>query len=256
MNIAFPALFIFVLALPGFLFWNLFTRAEKTSLDNQPFGNTLVRGFVTAAALHALWCLLAYVLFGTRPDVDAVLSLLVGDKSAHMDRALDELGRDPLRPFAYFATLYAAAGMLGTGLRALIVKLKLDRRDHALAGLFRFATPWYYLFNGYDEDVPPDAVAISAVVELGGEPYLYVGILEEYFLDANGQPERLVLSLASRRPLARDRNTERRPAETERFYPIDGTYLVLRYSETVTLNVKYIYLVDAEEPETFDDREG
>jgi hypothetical protein len=100
--------------------------------------------------------------------------------------------------------------------------------------------------------MPPNGVAIGAVVSLGGIAYLYTGVLVEYFLDDQGQLNRLVLASAARRPLSEDavEESEESLAEgssralpgDERFYPIEGDYFVLRYSEVLTLNVRYLDL--------------
>jgi hypothetical protein len=106
-------------------------------------------------------------------------------------------------------------------------------------------------------------VAIGAVVSLGGTAYLYTGVLVEYFLDDQGQLNRLVLTSAGRRPLSEDALQASEPGPSdwleiegslgegappavtdERFYPIEGDYFVLRYSEVLTLNVRYLDLSD------------
>ena len=91
-------------------------------------------------------------------------------------------------------------------------------------------------------------MAIGAVVCLGSSAYLYTGVLVEYFLDDQGQLNRLVLASAARRPLSDDQASEsgadpdQSQAYEERFYPIEGDYFVLRYSEVLTLNVRYLDL--------------
>ena len=41
MNVALPALVIFLLVLPGFVFRSRFKRAERTALDYAPFGRVV-----------------------------------------------------------------------------------------------------------------------------------------------------------------------------------------------------------------------
>lgn len=45
-----------------------------------------------------------------------------------------------------------------------------------------------------------------------------------------------------RRPLEADKPVS--SAVESRFYPVDGDYFVLRYTETITLNIQYIKLGD------------
>jgi hypothetical protein len=75
-------------------------------------------------------------------------------------------------------------------------------------------------------------------VNVAGDAFLYTGILDEFFVDLEGQPDRLVLQGVSRRPLTLDKISPEGSQQAERFYRIDGDYFVLRYRETITLNVQ------------------
>lgn len=68
--------------------------------------------------------------------------------------------------------------------------------------------------------------------------------LEEFFINFDGQLDRVILSAVMHRPLSKDKlvNESEGHDESSRFYPIDGDYFVLRYSEAITLNVEYIKL--------------
>ena len=255
MNVAFSALLVFLLLLPGFLFRTYFKRAEKVVLDIKPFGQAAIDAFLTALVLDLVWYALSSALTGARADFKALLTLVAGEKSSELEGAIAELARDPWHPGLFFASLYAFAIVAGFSLRRIVTRLKLDRRGAPLANLLRFDTPWYYLFTGYDRAAPPNGVAIGAVVSLGGIAYLYTGVLVEYFLDDQGQLNRLVLASAARRPLSEDAPeesdaspsegsaaVEASPRADERFYPIEGDYFVLRYSEVLTLNVRYLDL--------------
>jgi hypothetical protein len=258
-NVAFSALLVFLLLLPGFLFRTYFKRAEKVVLDIKPFGQAAIDAFLTAIVLDLFWYWLTVLLTGTHADFKALLTLVAGEKSTGLDDAIAEIAADPWRPGVYFGSLYAFAIAAAFALRHAVTRWRLDRRGAPLANFLRFDTPWYYLFTGYDRDSAPDAVAIGAVVSLGGSAYLYTGVLVEYFLDDQGQLSRLVLASAARRLLSEDATEEgetlpsdwievdRRVGEgpspvQERFYPIEGDYFVLRYSEVLTLNVRYLDL--------------
>ncbi len=248
MNVAFSALLVFLLLLPGFLFRTYFKRAEKVVLDIKPFGQAAIDAFLAALVLDLVWYWGAALVTSYRVDFKALLTLVAGDKSANLDSAIAEVATDPWHPGIFFASLYAFAILAGFGLRYAVTRWRLDRRGAPLANFLRFDTPWYYLFTGYDRATPPDGVAIGAVVCLGSSAYLYTGVLVEYFLDDQGQLNRLVLASAARRPLSDDQASEsgadpdQPPAYEERFYPIEGDYFVLRYSEVLTLNVRYLDL--------------
>jgi hypothetical protein len=84
---------------------------------------------------------------------------------------------------------------------------------------------------------------VSAIVEVGKEAVLYVGVLDEFYVDAEGQLDRVVLQGVARRPIGADKTgaAEAGAAET-RFYAVDGDSFVLRYSEAITLNIQYVRL--------------
>jgi hypothetical protein len=256
-NVAFSALLVFLLLLPGFLFRTYFKRAEKVVLDVKPFGQAAIDAFLTAIVLDLLWYWLTVLATGTRVDFRALLTLVAGEKSMDLEGAIAKLASDPWHPGLFFGSLYAFAIAAAFLLRRIVTRWRLDRRGAPLANFLRFDTPWYYLFTGYDRDTEPNGVAIGAVVSLGGTAYLYTGVLVEYFLDDQGQLNRLVLASAARRQLSEDAQDDAtltggwEPAEAlgaaptaaeERFYPIEGDYFVLRYAEVVTLNVRYLDL--------------
>jgi len=84
-------------------------------------------------------------------------------------------------------------------------------------------------------------------VNVSGKAYLYTGILEEFFVNAEGKLDRVVLQEVMRRPIAADKNAPEAEAgaPSPRFYPIDGDYFVLRYSEAITLNIEYVKLIES-----------
>jgi hypothetical protein len=257
-NVAFSALLVFLLLLPGFLFRTYFKRAEKVVLDVKPFGQAAIDAFLAAIVLDTFWYWLAVFVTGRRVDFAALLTLIAGEKSAELESAIAKLATDPWHPGLFFGSLYAFAILAAFLLRRAVTRWRLDRRGAPLANFLRFDTPWYYLFTGYDREIAPNGVAIGAVVSLGGTAYLYTGVLVEYFLDDQGQLNRLVLASAARRPLSEDASqdddaltewvavdeplAETIPSASERFYPIEGDYFVLRYSEVLTLNVRYLDL--------------
>jgi len=246
MNVAFPALLVFLLLLPGFLFRNAFKRAERTTLDWKPFGQAVTASVLTAFFLNGLWYLLTLLVTRSGADFGVLLTLLLGDRSQNADAAIGKLTADPWHPFAFLGTLYVVSAAGCRALRHLVTRYQLDRRDSPIANLVRFNTPWYYLFTGYDQSPRPDGVYVSAVVNFDDGSYIYSGILVEYFLNDEGQLDRLVLTSAARRRLSEDAPEDDADDLDAGFYPIAGDYLVLRYSEMVTLNVSYIRIVQGD----------
>lgn len=233
MNVALPAVILFLLALPGYLLRSQFSRPERTAPDATPFGRVLATSVLLALPLNALWVWLAGRVSAYAIDWQAFLMLMAGTRSPS-DALFARAVAAPEGPFFYLMSLCVFAWFAGYLAREAIQRFDLDRRH---AGL-RMDAPWYYLFACRLDDAPePDAVIVSAVVEIGPEAYIYMGRLDSYFFTPEGQPDRLVLSSVSRRKLSDDRPPG--SGQPERFYAIDGDYFVLRYAETKTLNVFY-----------------
>lgn len=253
MNVALPALVVFLLLLPGFIFRTRLKRAERTSLDYSPFGQVAAEAVLWVVILHLVWLAASYQFFGRQLDATTLLRLLASD-AAGQAKAAEAVSGQFKWIAAYFVTILFGAYAIPTGIRAVISKYRLDRIGSPFSSIFRFhQAPWYYLLTGADfgEDDQPDLVVVSAIVEVGKDTMLYTGYLDEFFVDAEGQLDRLILQEAMRRPITSDKEVANPDAwhDHSRFYPVDGDYFVLRYSEAITLNVQYVKLVSTDEPE-------
>jgi hypothetical protein len=254
MNLALPALVVFVILLPGFIARSRHKQAERLSLDYSPFGAVVSEAVVWALALHLLWLGAAWLVAG-RVLLPGVLFQLLSADAAAQSRALQVVATQMAPIGSYLASLIAFAHLGPTALRALIVRFGLDRVGSPWRRLFRFhEAPWYYLLSGADfpPGNRPDFIAVSAIVNVADRPMLYTGILDDYFVDRDGQLDRLILQDVMRRPLDADKRSEAAAAAGEqRFYRVDGDYFVLRYREAITLNIEYIQLRPAAEgPQT------
>ncbi|WP_160160785.1 hypothetical protein [Legionella sainthelensi] len=98
-------------------------------------------------------------------------------------------------------------------------------------------------------------IVVSAVLEVAGQGYLYRGELEDFYFDREGGLERLILRNASRRKIENDKTAPENAAIENRFYPIDGTYFVLKYSQITNLNVQFLEL-DPESERVNDKKES
>ena len=243
MNLALPALVVFLLLLPGAIVRGRIKRVERQSIDYSPLGQVVAETVVWSAALHALWLSAAYLFRGELLHTDVLLRLLSAEPVAQT-RALDAVAAQAGEVAAYGGSLLAAAYLAPLLLRLAIVRWRLDQQNAWLSPLLRFnQAPWYYLLSGADfpRDKAPDLIAISALVDIAGAPFLFTGLLQNFYLNPEGQLDRVVLSQVMRRPLAADKGSA---DEAQRFYPVDGDCFVLRYSDAITLNVEYIVLGD------------
>lgn len=244
MNVALPALIVFVVLLPGFIFRVRFKRVERTSLDFSPFGRIAAGAVMSAAVAHLVWLSLAYLLFERRFE-PIVLMQLLSSAPASQVAAAAAVAAEFNWISAYFVTLLFASFAFPMLLRAAITNYRLDRAASPLRPILRFhEAPWYYLLTGadFEQADAPDFVIVAAIVEVGKEAMLYTGVLDNFYFDAEGQLDRLVLQGVSRRPLAKDKTAADEGREASRFYPVDGDSFVLRYSEMITLNVQYVHL--------------
>lgn len=244
MNIALPAVLIFIILLPGFALRSRFKRVERSSFDFSPFGQVVTEAVLLAALLHASWLTMAFIVFGRVLDTSTLLALLSSDAVSQRG-AFKVLSTTQGWVGAYFGTLLAFSFYAPTLARGAITRWKLDRVGAKFSPLLRFhQAPWYYLLTGadFERGDEPDLILISAIVDTkADQPMLYMGVLDEYFVNMDGELDRLVLSDVLRRPLDSDR-TDLKDPSLSRFYPVEGDYFVLRYSEAITLNIRYVKL--------------
>lgn len=243
MNVALPALIVFIIVLPGFIARSQIKLTEREKLDYSPFGAVVIEGLVWAAALHGCW-LLVCALGGRFLDLAVLLGLLSSSPTLQ-SAAIASVQSETGQIVCYFGTQVLVAVTGAPQLRRLITRYRWDRSGSRLAWLFRFRrAPWYYLLSGADftESEVPDLISVAAVIDVAGVPVLYVGTLEDYYFDSDGKLDRLVLEGAERRPFSADKAMEQQ--QENRLYRIEGDYFVIRYEEVISLNVRYIRLTD------------
>jgi hypothetical protein len=212
MNIAFPALLIFVLALPGSILTRTYREwGWKLPVYRLPLGEEIAQSVFTAAVLHWIWCLGAARL-GYQVAFRDVLLLLVGGSGLPGEFVKDRLNAiaaQSLPIAAYFGSLYFGAAIIGIGGHQIVRKLHLDWRHPFL----RFENFWHYALNAelplFGENreafaeramVSPAVlkdqevlVRISCVVNHGSGSYVYEGTPRDYFFDRSGGLEKILL---------------------------------------------------------------
>jgi hypothetical protein len=124
------------------------------------------------------------------------------------------------------------AAVLGFMARWLVVKLDLDLRFRVL----RFSNDWYYLLTGrqwfLEQGTDFDFVWLDLLVETGGSTILYSGRLHSYFLAPDGGLDSICLADAQKWMAA------------GALAPISipGQGFIMKYSETVNLNIVFMKL--------------
>ncbi|TCK31907.1 hypothetical protein B0G84_9015 [Paraburkholderia sp. BL8N3] len=81
MNVAFPAVFLFLVVLPGFLFRQFFQRNEVRTFDHTPFSAVVLKALLCAAFFNATVAVFVH-LFGYEIELGDVIRLLVGGSSS------------------------------------------------------------------------------------------------------------------------------------------------------------------------------
>lgn len=241
MNLAFNSLIIILLILPGFIFSLALYNSDEPSYYTPLTHRTIISMFASITFL-LLWTPLFLKISGCQINYSTLLEIIAGKNN---DQLLQTITSADLICFsAYIITIYVLAYLIGFIFNSGVRKFKLDARSN----LLRLESPWYYLLKGYDWEIgEPDLVIITAAVELAGKGYLYNGYLETYYLDKNGELDRLILTDTRRRSIENDHQPNQHGNKTkqsvdDRFYPIDGHNFVLKYSNIKSLNIQFLQI--------------
>lgn len=208
MNLAFPALVIFLCALPGVLIRTGYRRGINGSWKNpfviESIGDEVAWSIGFSIALHFLFISTWGRLFG-RIDLAPALALMVSTKDELVAKAIKETASHSAEVASYFLAIFLISYCIGLAGHYIVRMNGLDHRYRA----FRFDNPWFYLLSGESIDIlfperkkwlwkwrlkrwplsgprKVDIARISAAVKQGSEVYLYVGRLESFEFDRSG----------------------------------------------------------------------
>lgn len=228
MNMAFPALCIVLIVLPGIIFRRAFTRgavpvfpglkgatANKLPTSNAPLTEEVSASLVMAMLLHTLWLSLCagldriFPCWHVEPNYQYLLYVLFGDLSVSQDlykQTLEYVAKRHDYIAAYFLGLYGVSWLLGTGLLRGVRLTGLDRRFT----FFRLKNDWFYFLRGEMFDFYEfrdffkvshkiTGTYVSVVVSQSDGDFLYKGFLWDFYLDRNGELDRLLLHNVIRR---------------------------------------------------------
>jgi hypothetical protein len=259
MNIAFPALLIALLILPGAIFRYGYARGSwgwTSPVSFRSISDELAYSAVFAVGLHFVWIGLSQI-FGYTADFHSLVALLSGSFGPGGERyegALRAVANHPAAIGIYFLSIACGSAAGGRVAHKIVRKTRLDLSTQ----VFRFKNEWHYLLTGEAlsfkevslESREVDGVYLSAIVDHAKESYLYRGLVQDWTFDHEGKLETVMLSFTHRRLLSHDRpqaHLEQPGADIppdSRYYKIHGDLFVLRYSEMKTLNLDYFTLSD------------
>ena len=240
MNIAFGAVLLFVIFLPG---WIL-----RRSYLSGPFSKHFIRSspseeifwsILPGLFLHAVLLWVGEFLTNYQVNIKTLGLLLTGAQTETASAALTSISENKwVIAIYYFAACVVALGA-GNATREIVRWRNWDKSYR----FFRFNNEWHYLLSGEILDFPKipgkpreiSFVWIDALVQTGeGGSVIYSGILQDYQLSSDGGLESIYLRDVARRNLADD------PGDSEQSaYTIPGKFFVIRYCHTLNLNVTY-----------------
>jgi hypothetical protein len=242
-SLAFQALAIFALALPGIILKTTYRNGFFWDRPRQSVAITeeVAYSLVLACALHAAFAPIAIRYFWPI-DFQSIAMLLVGQYGPPVIRSMTV---HPMRVFSYFVSLYAISAALGYGAHAVVRGLRLDRTTRWL----RFDHQWHYLLRGEIAEFPDsdikvphfELISVASVVDTAAGSLLYVGMLDRFYFNKAGELDLLVLTGAMRRPILPVSELQEKPD----YFFIDAEYLYLKYSEIRNVSIRYITLPDA-----------
>ncbi len=268
MDIAFSALLVLLLYLPGPLFlYTYFGRLSKNRdlpITFPSFTGKTTVSLVVALLIQVLGYFLAtksaIYLDTPSPNINAVFVLLsgVGANTPSYSIALHSITDHFFSVAGYIALTLIVPVVAGYQLHKLVRRKEWDTRFRWL----RFSNEWHYLLSGEvltfpeyasedanedeNEKVEIDGTVVTALIDVSGTAYLYVGVLVQYWFDRNDNLDALWLRSVFRRKLTHDRNHEimEKPCGTEdtngAFYPINGDFVVIKFSNVINLNVMFL----------------
>jgi hypothetical protein len=251
MNIAFPALFIFLFILPGILlrysyrkgFWH--SPVQIHSLQEE-FAQSIL-----FAIIIQLFCIfITQHLLNFDICFDSILVLLTGwpnISSESISKYIHSTIALPHASLGYMFVTNLGAYLTGLMMHSIVRYFRLDLRYDWL----RFDNKWFYMFSGesnifniaqsdrtfviirelLSENV--GLVYITCLVNLNNCSYLYLGIISDYFFDKSGNLDENILSVAKRRKL-----------DGKKYFEINGDNLILKYENVVNLNIECLKLVE------------
>ena len=272
MNLAFGALVITLLVIPGAIFITLYRNGSRDIPSvSTSFQENLALYLIAAIPIHAALTL-AYPgvrvllrLLGSDPPViryDIAAKLLSGSE-------LDSESRFMFMNYtgyilSYILISFILAAVLAFGVRQFVRGYFLD----IIYPVIRPNSTWHYFFNGEQQAIEKTALEfgprrkfrravietykisknnfayVSLAVEHSSTAYLYWGVLHNYRVNGDGLVQ-ITLKGAQRRLLSKDdpqvSNPKHRPLpqDSERFYPIRGAYITFDAREIKSINVEF-----------------
>jgi hypothetical protein len=246
LNIAFSAVLIVLLVLPGVVF-NKYHSVSGRFKSQHQIADEFFPSIGAAGIAHCVWILGCYMISGCTGlyvDIEAVLLLTAGQLGKQKDSvdAIEAVSNHPIAVSLYFSSILLVCCGLGRLHRWL--RLKLHGQVHALMAYSAEDESQARRFAEWTETLPVDVpksgitrIVIVASVVVGSKSYLYAGLLKKVFWDeATGEPEWFQLCSTVRRDILDDKLSD---TSAETWYDVEGESFMIRFSTVDTLNLIY-----------------
>lgn len=251
MSIALSTLVLFFILIPGILFRRLYYSEEfSKEYFKETFFGVFISTILPSLFFHFLWYFIVKI-FGQQVNL-FVLGDIVSQQPSSL--SFQNLQNNSGKILFYNLTMFIVATLSGYGLKKLVRKEKWDRTYK----FFRFQNSWHYILKGeffdfpraeitLDEDTVEDIefVFVDAIIEINENAYLYDGIIVDYELNSNNGLETISLTNPQRRKLSDDCKISKKGNKKDnsnKYYPISGHIIVLKYNELKNLNFTYLTL--------------
>jgi hypothetical protein len=244
-NVAFPALAILLLVLPGILY-SRYSSTAGAFRRQLPLTDELGQSLVAAIALQVIGLGVAICLSGctkVTPDIEKALMLISGHfgKPENAQAAIDSVALHWGWVLLYMSGVCIAGILAGLAWRKAKGKYYASKRIKLFDNEpdARRYEEWSHTiaYDGSLAEGEGVVKIIATIVDVGKTSFLYRGILEDIRWCQSGDPDHFVIRSAERRPIGdkEDHTTE----DTATYYPISGDVFLLRYSEIKTLNLLF-----------------
>jgi hypothetical protein len=133
MNIALPALLIFLFILPGFIFNLAFYRTENTPLNFIPLTHKAIISSIVTLLLHIIWLVIITLVLSYKINFELLLILISGLQNESFSSATNSITTHNLFClFIYLLSIYLSAYFIGLFFRWCIKHFKLDKRNNIM----------------------------------------------------------------------------------------------------------------------------
>ncbi|MDC7219136.1 MAG: hypothetical protein PQJ59_04290 [Spirochaetales bacterium] len=277
MQLALSSLLVLLIILPGILFRYFYRKGFWTCpVYLSHLTNEILYGVIFSIVLHSLF----YHVILSKSEYSYDFYILLSLVSGNVDEGNIQFISRNIKDYffvilRYFTVINISSAALGLAVHSFVRELKLDLKIPFL----RFNNEWYYLLRGeswvisdlnelkflkrlfsnistinyYLRKIYPE---VSVVIEQSGESFLYNGIVEDFNYSKDGLLEKIIMTYSSRRKLSddgtnrtsTDKTTSKKESRSDdRYYPIEGEYLIINYCDIKTLNINYKFIFDDKE---------